>query len=214
MQHHEQFTRRVVFPGARLGDHDFRTLRAEDEFSVCHARVDLARVAVHLPAVAWVGVILEGSHRRVGVAILDDVRCPLGALGRVESLGAVGIVRKQPEEKVEILEVGLPLQIVGVIRVVPAGRLLGSERAVEVESLAPGNLTPHEPREGTRAIRRADRGVELLGIARHVGPEPSLGIGDVLRGRSRDDCRVPTVGRNPQPRLLAEGAEHRLHARG
>ena len=102
-------------PGQRFGDQDFRTFDAEDHTPLGLTSIGL-NVAVHRPATAWVGVVFEGRHDRVGVAELDDICDPLGNVGRRGRAPAATVEGEQ--QRVEILEVRLPLNVIDVRGVV------------------------------------------------------------------------------------------------
>ena len=142
-------------PGQRFGDQDFRTFDAEgDRSRRAFVRPD---IAVDVPAIGWVGVVFEGRHDRVGVAELDRVGDPLGNLGRRGRAPAAAVEGEQ--QRVEILEIRLPLNVIDVRGVVARiCRARCRQRTIQVEPLATGDFAADDP--GKRRTAEEGQGVE------------------------------------------------------
>jgi len=107
------------FPGEGFVDKNFGPLDTEHHGAVGLAGIRL-NVAIDRPAIGGIGVKLEGRHDRIGVAKLDRVGDPLGDLGGRRRVAAAPV--ETEEQRVQILEVGLPLPVVEIPGIVAGVR--------------------------------------------------------------------------------------------
>ena len=208
MEHDIQLAGRVILPGAGFGDHDLRSLAAEDDIPLRRLGVvGRLHVAIDIPAVGRIGVKLKRRHCRIGIAEFDNVGHPLGAETGIE-------IRRRgegAEENVEILEVGLPLGVVGIGDVVLGG-LRAGEGAIEIEALAAGDLPVENPIEHS-FVAGCRGAIELCRVAAERIGELPRPVEELGGGAAADDRRIPTIGRDPEASLLRHAPEDRLEPR-